>query len=179
MHWSKTMRSLRSIKDRGRKKGKAKIIDLDITSLLDVLVIMLVFLLVNFNSSDVVINIPKGVKLPSSDSQSVNEAGVIVQVSPTNIWVDDQLVLDINDKFKTAFDQGGRRIVPLYDELVKKKELIKQVQKTSKDAVPFSGKVNLVVDKTLKYSFIKKIMYTCAEAGYKQYKFVVLANETL
>lgn len=170
------MRLNRSIRNRGRR-GKKPLIDLDITSLLDILVIMLVFLLKSYNSTGIILNVPKDITLPSSNSQDVNTSGVVVQVSPTTIWVDDQVILEKDDPKGRVYDYGGRRIIPLFNELVRKKDLIKQVEKAAPEAKKFSGIVNLIVDKTIKYSEVKKILFTAAEAGYKSYKFVVLGEE--
>ncbi len=169
------MRSHRCVRIR-IKRLKKEAFELDITSLLDILVIMLIFLLKSYNSSGVVVNVPPGIKLPVSTSMSVSTSGIIVQVSPEKIWVDDELVLDVSDISRTTYDYGGRRIVPLFDELIRKRDIIKQVQKSSPDAKKFSGRINLIVDKSLKYSYIKKLMFTCAEAGFRQYKFVVLGE---
>ena len=68
---------------------------------------------------------------------------------------------------------GRKRIVPLYNELVKKKELVTQVSKATPNAKKFSGIVNLMIDKSLRYNYIKKLLFTCAEAGYIKYKFIV------
>ena len=165
----------RSISGRGRRRSK-KTFDIDITSLLDILVILLVFLIKNYNASGIVLNVPKGIELPSSQSQSLNTSGIIVQVSPDTIWVDDKIVLEAKSD-SLAEDRTGRRIIPLFNELVKKKEVIKQVEKSSPNAKKFSGVVNLVVDKTIKYSYIKKLMYTAAEAGFGKYKFIVMSEQ--
>lgn len=160
------------------RRPKTKVLDVDITSLLDILTILLVFLLQSYNSSGVIINVPKDIELPRSASQTMNNFGVNIQVSKTKIWVDDAEVVNTDnlDQGK-IYDEGGRRIVPLFDELVKIKETIKQSEKLSPDAKKFSGVANLVVDKSLKYSYLKRVMYTCAQAGYKEFKFVVLTNE--
>jgi biopolymer transport protein ExbD len=164
----------RSIRHRV-KRNKKEALELDITSLLDILVILLVFLLRSYNSSGVVLNVPKGIALPRSASQSPNNTGVIVQVSPSKIWVDNEIIIDSSEvtSKKQVEDQGGRRIFPLYDSLVKKRQEIQALSKSSPKAKKFSGIVNLVIDKTIKYKYVKKIMHTCAEAGYKSYKFVV------
>lgn len=170
------MRKSRSIRNRGRKR-KHNVFDLDITSLLDILVIMLVFLLQSTNSTGIIMTVPKGVELPTSVSATPNNEGIIVQVSATTIWVDDQEVLSIDDDIRSKVDQGGRRLIPLFNELVKRKEIIKQSARSSSQANDFGGVVNLIVDKTIKYSFVKKLLYTCAEAGFKEYKFVVMGVE--
>ena len=167
----------RSIRDRVRRQ-KTSPVDLDITSLLDILVILLVFLLKSYNSSGIIFNVPEGIKLPISESRNVNTAGVIIQVSPAKIWVDDKIILDgTSSGNRRLFDQGGLRVIPLFNELVSKKRLYQQTKMASQQAKKFQGIVNLVVDKSIKYSFIRKILHTCAEAGYQKYKFVVMSNE--
>ncbi len=170
------MRAHRSVRLRSKKKSK-EIMDIDITSLLDILVIMLVFLLQSYNSSGIIINVPKGVMLPTSESETQSSSGVIVQVSPTSIWVDDVLVFDTEKDGRMPKDQGGRRIIPLFNELVKKKQAIGQLEQSAPQAIAFSGVVNLLVDKTVRYTELKSIMYTAASAGFKQYKFVVLGED--
>jgi len=160
------------------KRRKPKVLDLDITSLLDILVILLVFLLKSYNSSGVVFNVPKEISLPRSNSQTLNNAGVIVQVSTTAIYVDDEIVLNIKSTDgKKVFDNSSNMIIPLFEELTKKKKTFKQVAKSSENANDFSGIVNLIVDKSIKYNFLKKLLNTCANAGYQKYKFVVLGEE--
>lgn len=166
------MRSNRLIRKRGNK-GKKEVMDIDITSLLDILVIMLVFLLNSYNSSGIILNVPKGVVLPKSESQSLNTSGVVVQVSADMIWVDDKEILDL----KKETLKGSGIVAPLYDELVAKKNLVKQIEMSAENAQEFSGNINMIVDKSIRYSFLRRLMFTAAEAGYKQYKFVVLGEE--
>ncbi|HXH73782.1 MAG TPA: biopolymer transporter ExbD [Bacteriovoracaceae bacterium] len=162
---------------RFHRRSKNQVFDVDITSLLDILTILLVFLLQSYNSSGVTINVPKGIELPRSASETLNTFGVNIQVSKSQIWVDDTEVVNTdNTDNQNMFDEGGRRIVPLYNELVKIKETIKQSEKLSPQVKPFSGVANLVVEKSLKYSYLKRVMYTCAAAGFKEFKFVVLTK---
>lgn len=169
------MSRARSIRSK-KRRSKREVLDIDITSLLDILVILLVFLLKSYNSSGVILTVPDGITLPNSESQSLNTAGVIVQVSPDKIWVDSKTILDKEDLPRRLYDEGNRRIIPLYNELVRKRDEIKTLRQQAPQAAKFSGIANLVVDKSLKYSYVKKIMYTCAAAGFKQYKFVVMGE---
>lgn len=170
------MRRNRQIRNRKRRKGKGPL-EIDITSLLDILVILLIFLLRSYNSSNVTMSIPEGITLPRSNSQSINTSGVMIQVSPNRIWVDDKKILDSENLPKRLYDQGKKRIIPLYDELVRKREEVQNIARATQKAKPFSGIANLIIDKTLKYNYLKKLMYTCAIAGYKKYNFVVLGED--
>lgn len=171
------MARTRSIRNK-KKRRKLEPLEIDITSLLDILVILLVFLLKSYNSSGVTVDIPKDITLPYSQSQDLNNAGVMIQVSKSKIWVDSKTVVDSEEADqKNLYDRGNRRIVPLFNELVRKKEEITTLSKQVPEAQKFSGIANLIIDKTIKYSYVKKIMYTCAEAGFRTYKFVVLSEE--
>lgn len=164
----------RSIRNRGRRT-KIGPLELDITSLLDILVILLVFLLKSYNSSGISFN-TRSIQLPKSESSSLNNPGVIITVAKDKMWVDDKAILESENAIKASYDMGGKRIVPLYNELTKKKQTIERIEKSAPNATKFSGIVNLLVDKSIKYSYLKKIMFTCAEAGFRQYKFVVLGE---
>jgi biopolymer transport protein ExbD len=170
------MRSNRSIRNRGKRK-KPEVMDIDITSLLDILVILLVFLLKSYNSSGQVINVPKGVDLPISESQSISSSGTIVQVSPSSIWVDDKEVMIHRGTSISSYSDRGNRIIPLLTELRKKKAEIEKISNQAPKAKEFTGRINLLVDKTIKYSFLQRIMHTSASAGFSQFKFVVLGTD--
>ncbi len=162
----------KSIMSQSRKR-KRSIIKLNLAAMLDIMIILLFFLIKNYSATGNVVRIPKEINLPLSESENNNTTGVHVQVSPTSIWVDDKTVVNVDDNSSRIYDQDGRRIVALYDELVKKRETIMQIQKSTEEAPQFSGNVNLVIDKSIKYNYIKKILHTCAEAGFIKYKLVV------
>jgi biopolymer transport protein ExbD len=164
------------LKNRRRRFLKTSF-EIDITSLLDILTILLVFLIQSYNASGVIINVPEGITLPRSSTESINTYGVNIQVSASKIWVDDKEVLNTEALPDRIYDSGGRRIISLYNELVRVKETIQRSEKSSPNATKFSGIANLVIDKTLKYSYVKRVMYTCAEAGFKDFKFVVLSEK--
>jgi biopolymer transport protein ExbD len=166
----------RRLQSRRRRKSSS-VMDIDITSLLDILTILLVFLVQSYNASGVIINVPEGITLPRSASESQNTYGVNVQVSADKIWVDDVEVFNTASMPEKVYDNDGRRIIALYNELVRVKENIKRTEKTSADATKFSGIANLVIDNTLKYNYVKRVMFTCADAGFKEFKFVVLTTK--
>ncbi len=162
----------RSVRSRMRRKIPP-LGDLDITSLLDIITILLVFLILSYNPNNIVFKIPASVNPPLSEANDLNTEGVVVIASADQIWVEGELVADAKNGAPPKIDDYGRRIVPLFDKLQRQRELIQQTEKTSPHAKKFSGQVNLIMDRGMKYSQIKKILYTAAEAGYGKYKLVV------
>ncbi|MGH1469517.1 MAG: hypothetical protein ACRBBP_11715, partial [Bdellovibrionales bacterium] len=69
-----------------KKKRNYEVEDIDITSLLDILVILLVFLLKSFNDSDLTLDLVNELALPYSMSRGAANNGVILQaVSYTHL----------------------------------------------------------------------------------------------
>ena len=168
------MSKKRQIRKRVRRQKK-EAMDIDITSLLDILVVILIFLLKSYSTSNVIINIPEEIQLPKSASVDLNQEGVTLQVSANKIFVDDQEVAEIGVT-RPMYDAARLKILPLYNELVRKRESTENLAKSVEGARKFNGVVNLVMDKTVKYGFLRKLMYTCGEAGFVKFKFVVLSE---
>ena len=159
----------RSLKKRFSRRNRLSF-DVDITSLLDILIILLVFLLKNYNTTGVLYTVPKEISLPFSESPTPSQNGIVVQVAKKSIWVDEKKIFDSKNEDVNILE---KEILPLYDELVKKREQIQQIEQTTEDAKKFTGLITLVVEKSLKYSDIKKVMETCANAGFMKFKLSV------
>jgi len=161
-----------------RQNRKKNNFEFDITPILDIFAILLIFTLQNYSSAGIVPASPKGVDLPRSTSESLNTHGVNIQVSKSHILVNEKEVMNIESiDVSQIYEDEGKRIAPLYKQLLKQKEDLAQAQKLSPQVKPFSGVANLIIDKSIKYSYVKKIMYTCAKAGFTDFKFVVLAEK--
>lgn len=160
-----------------RGKKKPSLIELDITAVLDIFTVLLVFLVYSSHSSGLITSIATSIELPYSDSKSLSTTGVNVQVSENQIWVDDKEVLN-SDSIDQGqlFDGEGRKILPLYNHLVKLKEKMDRTHEIAPKAIGFTGALNLAVDKTIKYNYLKRVMQTCASAGFKDLKLIVSSD---
>ena len=146
-----------------RKREKSEPMDLDITSLLDILVILLVFLLKSYNASNLKLNLVKSLTIPDSKARKLGNHSVIVQVDKNKqIWIDNKVIGTISN---------SEKIDSLYDALKNKRDI------ASKNNPKLIAKsVNLVLDKKLPYNSMQKVMHTSALAGYTEFKFIVQGN---
>ena len=161
--------AVKRFKRLSRKKPKE--LEVDITSLLDILVILLVFLLKSYNPTDLKLDVVKNLTLPNSESKTLGHTATTVQVSAQKeFWID-------NKKIGTLSITGTEKFDQLFNELVKRKEI--QDKKESMRTVASTkeqkknNKINLVFDQSLPYEVIQKIMHTSSIAGYTEYKFIV------
>jgi len=187
------MSSIRS--RRGRRKVH-KGFELQLTSMMDALVIIVVFLLKNYNVSENSFTSPPGLQLPTSGSQDTPNDSVQVIVTSDALTVEKERVLDfiqtaVNAGAKEAtynfkptdLADGGRKVVPLYDALMKareKSELLLAKSKARVDGKPleFEGILAIQADKKVQYTTIRRIMYTAGTAGYRVIRFLAMKRET-
>jgi len=168
-------RGMRSYMDR-RVPSSFKI---QITSMVDMFIIILVFLLKSFSTSPVNITPSEHLRLPQS-VVSTDPVDVLKLVVAKNaVFVEDIKVADIeNNEFsKSQIDTADKEFIrPLFEELDKKAQASKSLAKVN-DTVEFDGKVMMQVDRELPYSVLKKIMYTSMLAGYYDVKFAVVSKD--
>ena len=189
------MPRLRSIRfRRGRKKHRET--ELQLTSMMDVLVIILVFLLKSYSTSTNNFTTLPGLKLPISGSQDLPPDSLHLIITPEGMTFENQRIvefeltstsLDSEASYtikKTDLAEDSRRITPLFDALVKARdqaELLRAKSKARDDAgnpLPFDGVLAIQADKRVHYDTIRKIMYTAATAGYKVFRLLALKRET-
>ncbi len=180
---------------RGRRRIN-KAFELQLTSMMDVLVIIVVFLLKSYNISTHNFSNASGLQLPISGSQDNPTDSLQVIVTPESLTVESERILDFQQlainagsreatyAFKdTDLDEGKRRIVPLYDALMKAREKTELLLAKSKSRVEgkplaFEGILAIQADKKIKYDTVRKIMYTAGAAGYKVFRFLALKKDT-
>ena len=187
----------RSIRSRRGRKKINKEFELQLTSMMDVLVIIVVFLLKSYAASTNAFTTVPGMKLPISASLEAPPDSLQVIVTPEGLTFENERILDFAQSAAAAgstdagyafrgadLDEDGRRIVPLFDALVKardKSELLRAKSKARDEKgnpLPFEGVLAIQADKRVSYDTIRKIMYTAATAGYKVFRFLAIQRES-
>lgn len=145
---------------------------LNLTSLIDLFTILVLFLLFNMASGGEVIPSSQKIKLPESISQTVPKAAVTIIITEDNITVEGVTVGSVK---KVLNDQD--LIVP---DL--KKELDFHANKAKKISAAmgtqvFEGKVTILGDRQLPFKLLEKIMFTCSQAEFSDISLAVIQKE--
>ncbi len=157
------------MKKRFSRSKKIEAIDLDITSLLDILVIMLVFLLKNYNASELTLDLVKSVKAAESESRFLGHSAPVVQISAAGeIFLENKLLGHLKD--------DGLSILEAKLKEVKDRMPASLDPKKAEEAKKKTGMINLVFDKDLPYESVDAIMSSSARVGFNQFKFIVKGN---
>ena len=139
-------------------------VDVDITSLLDILTILLVFLLKSYNASDLKLDLTKNLEIADSQSRYMTRFAPVVQVNK------EQKVF-VNNKEIGRIPASGE-MTALTDVLKLEKKKTEANNATQKQQYN-AELVNLVFDKDMDYGIVQRVMNDSALAGYSQFKFVV------
>ncbi|HMN67035.1 MAG TPA: biopolymer transporter ExbD [Bdellovibrionales bacterium] len=148
---------------------------IQITSLVDMFVILLVFLLKSYSTSPVNITPKDGLLIPESTA-TVDPVDVVkLVVAQDGVFVEEKKVLDLEKgrvpaSVVDANDPSFLRA--LYEALDERAKLAKSISKVN-DSFEFDGKVLMQADRNLPYDVLQKIMYTSMMAGYADVKLAV------
>lgn len=170
-----------------RAKGMKKYIDMrstssfkiQITSMVDMFIILLVFLLKSYSTSPVNITPNKSLQLAQSTASTDPVDVLKMVISKSGLFVEDEKIADLkNNEFENAqLDVNDKEFIrPLFEALDKKAQQSKDIAKIN-STIEFDGKVFMQVDRDLPYAVLKKIMYTSMLAGYYDVKFAVVSKD--
>jgi biopolymer transport protein ExbD len=163
--------------------------ELNITSMMDMMTIILVFLLKSYSTSDVSVAPSDNLQLPSSTAQKQPELAVNLVVAKNQLVVDGVPVLSLTQvpdderpgQNMTAVPEDelrGNVISKLYDRLLEKAEAAKALgSKSGKGEFDFKGRILLQVDRDMPFSVLRTVMYTAGQAQFGEFKFVVYKIE--
>lgn len=160
---------------------------LSITSLMDMMTIILVFLLKQYSTDDVSVAASDDLQLPLSTQNKVPKLAVNVIVSRKDIVVDGAWVLDLErgvneetgeEEIKVPTDaKRGQMIASLYDVLHEKAETAKDIgSRAGADEFGFKGEILLQVDRRMPFSVVREVMFTAGQAQFGNFRFVVVST---
>lgn len=152
-----------------RKIKRQEDAGLIITSLIDVFVIVLTFLMRTISAEGNLMTSADNLVLPMSQrSKSPTEVSLTIIGDQKHITIDDHVLMDTEIIRK----QDSLLVKPILDLLTKKREEEKKAEMLGviKEA---TGKVVVQFDKNTPYDIVTKIMATCGYAGYNNIKFAV------
>lgn len=152
---------------------------IQITSMVDMFIIILVFLLKSFSTSPVNITPSEHLRLPQSTATTNPVDTIKLIVSKSAVFVEDVKIVDmINGNVdKNQADPTDKKFIrALYEELDKKARKSKELAKIN-DTVEFDGRVLMQIDRHLPYAALEKVIYTSMLAGYYDVKFAVVSKD--
>lgn len=151
--------------------------EVDITSLLDIITILLVFLLQSYNTTDLTLDVVNNLTLPDSIAPDLGSHAVIIQVNKDkNVFLNNKLVgqaigqADVISFLAKELEEYKKVNDPIE---IAQGRMPAQVDPKN----PHKRKANLVFDKSIPFKTMNQIMQTAASSGFSEFKFIVQSLE--
>jgi biopolymer transport protein ExbD len=150
---------------------------LNITSMMDMFTIILVFLIKSYSADGSLLTNADDLVLPNSESKK-KPADVNLQVAVTQdmILVDNVAVTPTDDARNIPHEESDPIITKLEERLKVAMALEEEmVRMGALNAV--QGQIIVQVDKNIDFDVLFKIMNTCGKAGYNNMNFAVMERD--
>ncbi len=157
-------------KSRGQRKLKS--FRPQLTSLVDVMTILLIYLLKSFSSEGEILTVSKDLMLPESSAQKQPKLTVTLIVNNSYILAEETRVGNVDEILAT----DDLEIPRLKQWLGERRRLTERIEQYS-TTTQFKGDVTIQGDKRIRFRLLKKIMYTCGQQGYNNFSLVVRRRE--
>lgn len=154
-----------------RDKGEEEA-NLGMTSLMDIVSIIVVYLLKSYASDPVLIQPVADQKIPLSKVDSPIQEGSPIYISNREIIFNEKKLVSLKDGEIDPNEVNGHLIGPLFDALSEEADKAKQMAEARQ--VEWDARIILVGDERLKFKTLVDVMYTAGRAEYAEYAFCVI-----
>jgi biopolymer transport protein ExbD len=158
------MKNTRRLKRMARAKRHGSA-GLNLTSLMDVFTILVLYLLVNQSATEVV-EPPKDIKLPDSVVESKPRQTVIMMVSEEFVLLQGEPVVATKD----VIEGKPGSLQPLYEALTRIRE---NVIGLNTETIAKSNEMTILAHRTVPFKVLKRLMSTGTSAGYTKISLAV------
>lgn len=144
--------------------------ELNLTSMMDAMTIILLFLLKTYSTHGQIVSPSKDLVLPYSLSKEPPKKELTVAVTRENISVSDKVVMPVS-----AIRPNDVMIAPLYQELKKRAEEAKENEILY--AIPFDHEVLIQGDQEMPFQLLFKVLYTCGQSEYNKLRLLTIREK--
>lgn len=167
----------RAIRSYARKLAEPETIkDLNITPMMDMMTIILVFLLKTFTSTTSIVSQDQNMALAPSDTPMNARQAVPITITKRVVLMEGEAVAPItNGRIDPALKRDGENgyfITPLVELLQKVANRERRVAEMT--GQPFESELMIIADRTTPYRLLTEVLYSCGQAGYANYRLLVL-----
>jgi biopolymer transport protein ExbD len=169
-----------------RKRKAPAAEELNITSMMDMMTIILVFLLKSFSASEVNVTPTSDLKLPITRSTDEPRVAVSVIVSKREILVDDKPVMNLESvtdptngqplyQIPASEKQGSdiRKLFTAFETAATNAKSVGGIAGERAD-LGFKGEVSLQIDKDIPFAIVRDVMYNAGQAEFAKFEFITI-----
>ena len=160
-----------AIRERKRRGSEqAAVARLQLTSLIDIFTVLLLFLLKSLVVGGAVVSPFPGVTLPPSTSTASFKEAPVVVVTKTQVVVDGEAVCPTED----VVQLGELKVPALEQALAAVRQKTEGLAERAGSDRKFEGRMILQADETIPFQVLQKVMYTSQTVGFYDITLAVI-----
>ena len=144
--------------------------ELNLTSMMDAMTIILLFLLKTFSTSSAIVSPSSDLQLPYSASIQAPHDELTVSVTRENILVANKKIMSLSE-----LNPQETRIEPLYKELARRANEAKRNEREF--GIPFTNEVMIQADKEVPFQTLFKVIYTCGSSEFNKLRLLTIREK--
>ena len=163
-------------KKRHEREAEGEIKELNITAMMDIMTIILVFLIKSYATSSITTTSSEDIKPPISTTRLTPKDTISVTITTKHILVGDKVKATLVNGEVNKGDLAGRLITPVDQALKKEVEKLKFIAERNPGA-PFTHELSVIGDKRVPYDLLLTVLYTAGQNELENYRFVVVQKD--
>jgi biopolymer transport protein ExbD len=144
---------------------------LNLTAMMDMMTILLVFLLKSYATEPDKFQVNDKLRPPTSTIEETLDPAIMMVVTSEEILVDDERVVAVNEVNTTGTGQQ-LAITPVFEALSRRVDHLKKLE--SLGGAPFDGKLLIVAHEGTPYALVSAVLYTAGQAQLSRFRLVVM-----
>lgn len=135
------------------------------TSLVDILTLLLVFLIQSFSAEGNLITVSDDLQLPESSSAQQPKPALTIEITQKAVQAEGRSLSEVG----SLKSSGGLLIEGLHNFMLEKK----------KSVADTSGGLEVIIqcDENIPFEIVKKVMFTCSKAGFEDFSVLAVQKE--
>ena len=140
------------------------------TSLMDILTCLLLFVLKSVVLEGEVISPAPGVNLPESSSNSAAQNSIAIAIFDDVVMMDGEVIASVSKAVKS----DNLMIAPLANRLREAHRKSEEIAQLRGDTEDFHGRASIQGDRKITFAILHRVMFTCSQSGYEEISLAVL-----
>lgn len=137
-----------------------------LTSLIDVMTILLVFLIKSFSVEGNLVTPSPDLELPVSTAEKTPRPVCNIEITRQAVNTEDGLIAGIDE----IMQSDSLMIPTLFDWMI--------LQKSELSDSTAAAEVMIQADKEVEFDIVKRVMFTCSKAGFEDFSVLVLEEDS-
>ena len=156
-------------------KSRGQYIHINVTALVDMMTVLVIFLVMQFNASGEMLFVSKDLSMPNADhGEAVTRVPILSLSSRGSLYFEGAIIVD---QLQRETKPANWMIQELETQLIENRKRfealgVERLNKMAAAEDPTST-VNIQVDRGVDYGLLKRVLHTCEHAGYGRIRLAV------